>query len=419
MKMTMQIGRLKHTGVILWCITILLFAAEVTAADQTAAPDEDAGNFNYPISLNATYIYDDNIYAQNADALDDSILLISPRIAAKSLWDRHNLTFRAGADLGLYSTYSKENYEDLFFKLRGRYDLSDKTSVFGGIGYSLEHEGRDSPEDNLSGLEPTTYDSTELSAGVSHDIGLYSLRLGMTSEWLDYDNVPAVDDSLIYNDDRDRRLDSVGLQLKHSVTDASEWYARTLYNRRDYDEALSLDGYQRDSTGYRAALGFKYKAEQKILFDGYLGLMTQNYDDPRFSRVDAIDFGGKLVWLLNSKSRLNLLFNRTLNETTVAGSSGYLLTDLGGTLEYNFMPKTIGSLSLSKSVADYQEITRQDDLLSWGVGVKHLPNKNLYVSADYKIFSRDTSDAYLSDGMPTDEYDFDRQRIYLTVGLTF
>jgi hypothetical protein len=56
--------------------------------------------------------YDDNIYGQRRNAVDDGVVTLSSSVVLKSKWDKHALNFDVGADLDRYLNHDQENIND-------------------------------------------------------------------------------------------------------------------------------------------------------------------------------------------------------------------------------------------------------------------------------------------------------------------
>lgn len=167
-----------------------------TGASKPPVPNEQrpgyhVGDFRVRPSLVLGSRYDDNVFYSDRDVVSDWILLISPQLKIDSTWARHALSFRAGVEAAAYDRFHSENYHDRWLDIDGHRIVSDSIRLFGGLGYKLGHEGRDSPDSRLGGLEPTIFRSLNANAGLRADTANASYQLGVTYEALDFDDVAA------------------------------------------------------------------------------------------------------------------------------------------------------------------------------------------------------------------------------------
>jgi hypothetical protein len=355
--------------------------AEAIGEDTAAAkkkPGYHSENFRVRPSLSIRQIYDDNVFRTDKHTRWDWITLVSPQLKVDSSWTRHSLRLRAGAESGSYWEYDDENYLDYWGKGEARIDLNENTDLFGGLGFSYEHEGRDSPDSPVRELEPTTYKTFNANTGVKTTFGNTSYRLGGTYETLDYDNVPGIGGPVI-NDDRDRELIGLGVRVTRRRDEHSRIFLQASYDRRDYDHSPDQYGFKRSSEGHRAALGMAEDWGDGNEFEAYLGVLNQDYDDPRFDTVSKPDFGGRLTLALEKVTKIGATLQRSLEETTDIGSPGYLNTSFSANLQHRVSPRFIPYLNLGYSYYDFLETGRKDRTYSAGAGLKYFVTHNTYV----------------------------------------
>ncbi len=353
----------------------------------------------YP-ELVLSEVYDDNIFATRSNEESDLVTVLSPSVSLVSDWERHYFRARASGDFARYRSNDSENYNDYRTSMEGRYDLSRVANVFGGLGYGKEHEERASPED-VNGIEPTTYTSTSGHAGVYRKFNANALRLGVTADRLDFNDVPS-SAGIINNDDRDRTESTAGARLSRQISPETELFVQGVFDRRAYADAFDDRGYKRDSDGYRAALGVKRKFGPRLEAQAFVGPMRQDYDDPRLEDVSTLDFGGRVDWHPSARTSVSATVDRSLEETTVydaatgTPASSYVYSRAGVLAQHRLRPGTTLRAHLSVGRTDYQGIDRVDDLLVGGVGAQYRLTRNLYLEADYRFINRD-SDEPLSD----------------------
>ena len=405
----------------------LASAATVARAqeDQSAAPTSDperkqveqprqtlqrasegirVGDFRLSSAIVASEYYDDNIYVTQDNKVDDYVTLLTPTFAAQSLWNRHQLKFGAGGEVARYARNSSENSEDYWVNGSGRYDFTKRTNVFAGAGASRKHEDRVTPV-AVFGVEPTLYDERRAHAGLATGAGAWSVRLAGTYDRLDYRNVRTTFGTL-NNDDRDRKQDGVGARLGYAASEQWTLFVQSNSDRRRYDKTVDDYGYQRDSKGYSAVAGFQYRRVKALSAELYAGRLKQTYDDSRFADVSEPDFGGRLNWRVAARTTLSAYLDRSLEETTLPGASGYLYTLGGVRADHGFNPDWAVHAYYGRAKSDYQGLDRQDDYDDAGVGVTRNVTPGLSFSAEYRYLKRDSNIA---------GDDFTRNQVFLSV----
>ena len=373
----------------------------------------------YP-EFDATFFYDDNVFYTNTHRRSDHAWVLSPSIWVQSNWARHALNFQAGLDATRYNTYDIEDTNDYRMSAEGRYDIDVNTNVYGGGGYSKNHEDRESP-DARNGLLPTVYFQQRYYAGFFHQAERLSLRIAGTANRLNYQDVPFLTGSgvinIINNDDRDRWQYTGGARLGYEVSPRLEPYLQLAIDNRDYINTPDDLGYQKSSTGGRYLVGVKWNVPRTLKLDAFAGYLTQNFDDPRFSNVNKPVFGGALLYALTDSTRLSAFLDRTLEETTVTeivapgvvqSASSYLNTY--GLVGINHRLSADWSLrgDVSASRAAYQGIDRTDDYFGATLGVGYRMTPNLYL---------DFSVAYRKLNSSVPDEDFKKRMAFLRIAV--
>ncbi|MCW5751938.1 MAG: outer membrane beta-barrel protein [Alphaproteobacteria bacterium] len=364
------------------------------------------GGFFLNAGGEAGFRYDDNIFATPRGKVDDLIAIIAPFVSIRSGWARHEIVLDAGATIGRYLDNSAEDFEDYSVGGEGRYDLGGGSNLFGGARFSREHESRESTDD-VSGRVPTIYRKTDTFAGTNLQFGALNLRLGGTFERYDFDDVAAGMGGRINNDDRDRNIFEAGSRIGYRVSREFEPFLQFAANWRRYDLRVDDFGFDRDSRGLGAALGTRFFLGPRLEGEVLAGFMRQSYQDGAFRTRTVADFGGRLNWRVARGTRLRLNVDRSIEETTVVGSSGDLNTTGSMTLEHAIARDLVISASASYGNSKFAEVRRFDKLASVGTGLKYFVTPNVYAAVDYQFIRRESN-------VPAGNYD--ENLVYFRLG---
>ena len=350
--------------------------------------------------------YTDNVFKEPNDRRTDLVTSVSPWVELTYSADDFRLNVEANADIARYADYSSENYEDYYLGAEVLYRTNEDTFLFGGLDYALGHESRESPDD-VTGLRPTELQETSSFFGVGGNLSDRTFRLGFNLRDLDYEDAPASVEP-IDNDDRDRRQIEIGGRLGVAKTENGEVFVQGIYDQRDYDQAIDNQGrgYQRSSEGYQAAIGYTGSIGS-MRGEVLLGVMSQDYDDPRFDTTTTLDFGANLSMPLVEGTTLDTVLERSIEETTISDVSGYVSSTGGLRLRHRFADDLSFAAYAFLSQNDYQNISRTDLLTETGVSLRYHFNPKLYLDADYEFRQRQSDVAGA---------EFDQHRISLTLG---
>jgi hypothetical protein len=371
-------------------------AVDTPAAENSVAMD--AG-------LTLSEEFTDNVFQTANDKKSDFVTVFAPWIELSLLSRDYELSFGADAEIGRYATYSSENYEDYGLYADGRFRLGDSLFAFGGLDYAREHEERSSP-DSVNGLEPTKYHETSGYFGIGGQLNGNSFRLGVNARDLDFDDTPAAGGTIINSSDRDRQELEFGGRLGVAQITNGEVFVQGIFDQVEYDDKTDSQGYQRSSKGGQAALGYKGQWGD-LAGELSFGVLTQNFDDPRFDTVTVPDFDVDLTWRPSRTTQISFVIERSLEETTITGASSYVSTSAGSRLRYRVAQNLslAGYLFLTEN--DFKGIDRTDIYAEAGLGLRYYLDPRFYLDADYAFQQR------LSDIAGED---FDEHRFFLTFG---
>lgn len=357
--------------------------------------------------------FDSNIFATRNNEVEDFITTILPSVNIKSTWLKHKVNFSVGGALSRYRENKTEDSNDYWANTSGRYDISKHTNIFGGLGYAKKHEDRSSPEQTLVGGTPTTYLSKSVHAGISHSTGKTDIRYGGTFERLDFNDVDTFN-----NDDRDRDITGVGFKVTSNFSRQSSVYLQSVFEKRAYDSLSDDNGYIRNSDGYNAVGGVKTRFSNRLTGDAYLGVLHQNYEDPRFATLNKLDFGGKLTWLLTPKTTISMNLDRTLEETTLPAASGYLFTSLSVNVDHYITSRLKFSANMLAGREKYIGVSRDDYASAGSLALNYTLSPRWYLLTGYQVSNRDSTHSTVVNNPANIQSpaDYGRNQVFVTLG---
>ncbi len=369
----------------------------------------------YPdVTLAATY--DDNIYAERTDVIDDVITTLSPSLELKSNWQRHALNIDLGADFDRYRNNDAENVNDYWLGLDGHYDLGARTSLFGGARHTRDHEDRSTPGslNPAAQTEPSRYDHEEAHLGIAHAAGAFRLRAGGTWDQYDYKNGVSGAGTVVDNDYRDHDLSSLGVRLGYVLSPRYELFGQVATDTREYDHLIPTRTFNRDSDGYRAAAGVKFTLQpQRVAGEAFAGVLHQTFDYSGFSDISKPYFGALVVWKPTSLLTATGFIDRSLEETTVFSGTTYASSSLDTTYGFEVERRLSSRLTVNGRAAytrsDFQNFDRSDTIIDAGAGLRYYVLPTVFVGADLRIVDRDSDNR---------DAQYSRNQFLINVGYT-
>jgi hypothetical protein len=375
-------GRFRAAGL---CCAAATAAVAWGASAQSAADAAAGGGVTTDAGVAAGLRFLDNVYSTENDKVSDFVAVLEPFAEVGYRGGPYQLGFRASAELGRYASETSEDYQDFLLDLETTTRLGGGFSLFGGGDLAWEHEERSSP-DAVNGAEPTTYRDGGGYLGLGWRGGDVAVRAGATLRRLDYDDVDGAPPgpAVIDNDDRDRLTGEFGGRVSYRIAPERQIFAQALYDVRRYDEAPTVD---RDSGGVQVALGVD-GALGPLRGEAFVGLLSQDYDQPGFDRITTVDVGADLTWRPRAGSALTFVLDRSIEETTISDSSGYVSTGVGVRASQRVAPDFSVRAYAFATQNDYQQITRTDYVTELGAGLRWHYTPKVYVGLDYGFEQR-------------------------------
>jgi len=366
-----------------------------------------AGSFTIYPQIEVKPEYNSNIYQVQSNRVDDFIFRIPARIDFRSNFDRHQLNLAVGGEVGLYAQETDQNYYDAFAIADGRLDAWTGGSLFGLVALRREHEDRGS----ISGrgnLEPIPYYYSTFNGGAQHDFGMAAAYTGVRVDrytYEDSDRPPGYSSSNSY---RDRWQYQPYAGIYYRYTDQSQPFMRGSLNWRDYDDTTDPEGFKKSSKGGDFVVGWRY-VSGGLDAEFFGGFLSQNYDDNRFSTTTTWKAGAKISFSQpaprfnefpqpDPKFAVSITADRTIEETTLTGSSGALVTYVAGEVTYQISPGLLIRPKVLVAQIDYQTassvpgvVEETDYLIQAGIGLKYRLSPYFYVGPEYNFQQRNSN----------------------------
>ncbi|MCE2509414.1 MAG: outer membrane beta-barrel protein [Alphaproteobacteria bacterium] len=351
------------------------------------AADPFTGSFLIFPKADVGFVYDDNIYRIETDERSDKILRFSPGVRIQSDWDNHLLTLRAGANIGRYQDNGSEDYEDFNFGGSGVVDLTERTSVGGGISFAKSHTDRASPDDSGQGIPLTDTFQTTYRLNAAFKGERFSFRTD--GEWtvLDFDDAGPIN-----NDDQDRDEYRFSFRVGYEFLRGTTLFVQPSYKLVEYDQSLDDGGRQRSSDGYRLLSGLEWDISGVTFLKIGAGFLEQKFDDVLFGTVSGPAFTVDFVWNATDLMTFTLELDRTVEETTLVNASGILNTKWSFAVDYDPLENLIFTLGGSMKNEDYEGVTREEDTLRFHFIVKYLIHPEWVTEFRYQYEDRDSNE---------------------------
>lgn len=359
-------------------------ALKVATADE---PGQAVGPFALKGGITAGTGVESNLFATQNDPVGDAFTILSPQLSLDSTWKQHSLKLFAGADYARYWHETDEDYLDIYAGFDARIDLTGRNYLFGGFRFDRAHEERSSPDDQ-AGKEPTIYNQYGAYLGFFQEFGKAWIRAGVTSDLYDFDDAKRNLGPDINHDDRDRWQHTAGGRIGFSVSPSWDLFVQGSADARRYRRETDDLGFRRGSTGGRFAVGAIWDLGNDSEIEALVGYLFQDYRDSRFRTAQALDIGARLSLNPAAGVKIRGEISREIEETTLAGSSGYLNTIFSLGAAYLVRPNLSVDVSASFINSAYLSSSRNDRVITAALDVKRYLTEHLFVGGNYRFIQR-------------------------------
>ncbi|WP_119681316.1 outer membrane beta-barrel protein [Indioceanicola profundi] len=358
---------------------------------ERARPDFDAlgiraGAFLVKPSLTLTGAYDDNIFAEDEETVDDLVAVFLPSLIVQSDWNSHYLRLRSAAEIGRHADFTSEDYEDFNIGADSRLDITRGDSINSTLEYRREHDERGSPND-VGGREPTEYDLVYGLLGYSRTGRRVTLRVQGSFNDYDFKDVPGVGTTIVDQDFRDRIEYNVASRVGYEFRPDTSIFVQGALNWREYDNNV------RNSDGYRLDAGFSFDLGGVTTGELFAGYRQQKYDNPLFQNEDGFTYGGNILWNPTSLTSVQFRLINEVNESTETGASAYISSGASIQVDHELLRNVLIGGLVGYTENDYRGIERMEDVWNLGATADYLLNRNLRVGVGYRYITRDSTTA--------------------------
>ncbi|NIJ41615.1 hypothetical protein FHS78_001905 [Parvibaculum indicum] len=390
-----------------------LASAPALAQQAGASPSDGTGVHvgAFMVYPQASYsgTYNDNIYADANNEQEDYISTLKAAVDVSSTWSRHALNLTGSITKSLYADRSSENRLDWNIGADGRLDITRNSNLTAGTSYSRNHEDRGSANAAIGAIrpsEPIEYDLFTTEAKFHQGFNRLFAEMGGKYSNYDYKNATSVTGTALPQDYRDRERWDESLRLGYMVSPDTNVFVEGSLNQRTYDKKPPAVAVNRDSDGYAIVGGAQFRLTNLVTGEISAGYQEQHYDAG--SDVSGLKYGASVTWSATTLTTVTLNANSSIEETTAVGAPAYKNQNVEVVVQHELTRNIILTGNAGYTNDDFESITRNDDIIDAGLGVRYLVNRNADVQIGYDFTDRNSDVA---------GYDYTRNQIGFTLRL--
>lgn len=392
-----------------WDNVKLYGANPVDNQDRSAVlPDGlRAGAYTVLPSIGAIVIYDDNIFANDANKVADFRSEITPGVKFKSNLPRHVLDFSLDGRIVSFADNPDQDFVDGQAKLESALHYDNAHTLSLSMSSVFKHEEQDDPLFSLQASEPIPVFENRAAIGITRDVGRLYGTLAASYDDRNYYNVKAIDGSNLDEDSRDTQTYAGDFKLGYRFSPGFDIIGKIRPLRIENRGDATSD---RDSWGYEAVAGLAFETNPLLRWRILGGYGVRDYDDAGLQNLKTSLLNAEVQWLPTQKLTIYGALYRQIDESLALDSTAVVET--GGRLraDYEIYHNLVLSGQLELRQDDFDGANRTDDLAVGRISLDYYFTKNWLFTFGYEHEVRDSS---------MDSLDMHRNRYMIGAKLRF
>lgn len=331
------------------------------------------------LQVDIAALYDTNVYATSAAAIDDTIIHVRPRADLEWSTASMDLYAEAYADARRHFDIGRENATSFGAALGGSAALAKAHSVRTEARFDRAIESRSDPEarapitvpprkiDILSSELGYTFTGTRFGVDLSGGVQRFS--------YLD----PG-------ERDRNLRIYRGSARVSWKPAAPVAFYLEGYANRRDFDLATDVNGVDRDATTLGLLLGVSREVSPKLRGRIGAGVFRADPDDPGLPGFTGFAANGEIIWSPLPRTQITSTVFRGDVATVRAGATGRTDTRASVRIDQEARHNLLWYAVLAWTRNDFRGLTaNQQDTLSAELEAEFLINRTFsaFAGASY------------------------------------
>lgn len=347
--------------------------------------------------------YDSNIYAAPSNERDDFAYVVRPGLELTLEDSVHEMSFSADFEGIRYLDYGSEDEDNYHARFKGILDGGDYLTFPYDVAFAIDHEDR---ADDLTRELPVNKVRTQTintMFGMAYQPNKVGVALKGFYDRERFDDEMTAAAVPVIRRDADRMTWKGLARVFYDVNEDNTVYLDISHASREYErpvfQGVSFNGPYRDSDLDQIGGGFKTAFKDMLTATGYLGYLTQDFDNTSINDNDMFVAQLNLGWQLADSTMLKINYDRSSYEDDVV-INPIIRTEGGAALEHTLMEKILLGVAGSYRQDDFDASTREDDILMGRLYADYDVSERFALGAEYRYTTRDSSSS---------TFDYDRQ----------
>lgn len=363
--------------------------------DPFGAVGDYAGSFLVKSAVELSGGYDTNP-GRFTTPRGSAFYMIAPELLIASQWSRHSLI----ADLrGSFTGYGNEfpsldgsvspvpvnvDRPDFTGKIAGRLDVSRDTHLLSELRLRVGTDNPGSPNIQAGLSKYPLYATTGTLLGVEQNFNRLQFIVSGTADHTAYQNSQLTDGTSTTNDDRNfNQFGGIG-RVSYDLLPGVKPFGEIEGDVRIHQTPVDRNGYQRNSSGGYVKAGTTFEFSRLLTGELSVGYALRSYQDPRLYELAGLLTSASLVWTVTPLTTVKFISSTSIDETTLAGTSGVLTRTYTAEIDHDFRRWLTAIGRFTYGTLDYQGDSRRDQTYSLSADLIYKLNRTFWIKGQVR-----------------------------------
>jgi hypothetical protein len=339
-------------------------------------------------AIAAGVLYDSNVFSSSTSRQSDVAAVVEPSLRVRSLWERHGLDLKLGAQSTHYSKNSGLDQTNYGVRGNGWYDVSPDLTILTAFQAAHLNEGVGTLASPANAVQPTPYDLLTGDVTVRKQLNRWSVAIGAGVDSYNFGFTRAQDGSIIRQDARDGQIYAVHGRTDYAFSPGLGWFASVEYNQRELHGTATQS---LDSHGYRALTGLNIALTRLVTGEFGVGYVHQRFDDPSIGTIDGPAWRALLTWRPTRLIDVNFKAEQIVTQTSDTSVTGVIANSFQLGVDYELLRNVVVSVAGGIEKDRFQGQPRNDEVRAIDSRIKYLPNRFGSITVFHKYIERSSN----------------------------
>lgn len=327
--------------------------------------------------LDATVLFDTNVYNQTVNARSDTLAIVRPSFQLATDWSRHLVKLSGMAEARRYFRIGSENSEQWQLDGQASLDLANRTKFDLSAAIARRIELRGTAGDAFNTDRPVRLLEKRVAAQIARTGGKLELIGGASVSRFDYDSA-SLNGVPLDLSSRDVTMRQAHVRANYRLGPKLGLFADVSGNQVDY----SLNpGPSRNSSGFGVLVGLHYQISALLDAEIAAGYLRQSFRDPLLRPVSGFNYAVTMNWTPTPRWKITGAGHRSIDPGPLANVPAIVRSDFELKAQRAMSDKVLVELSSGYLRENYRGTLRNDSRYFGQLAVSYRVSDRLLATA--------------------------------------